>query len=114
MPYKDYKIEKLYYTITEVAEMLDIPSSTIRFWEKEFKELHPKRDSKGSRKYTPKDIEIIGRINYLVKEHGFTIEGARGRLKENEEQELDTIDLAQRLESIKGFLLNFKSNIDKL
>jgi DNA-binding transcriptional MerR regulator len=69
----DLHIEKLYYTISEVAKMFDVNASLIRFWEKEFPVLHPKKSAKGDRLFTKKDIESFRHIYHLVKEKGYTL-----------------------------------------
>src|SRR3954463_6502634 len=77
MPYKEKEIEKMYYTIGEVASMFKVNTSHIRFWSKHFDAIKPATNKKGNRLYTPADIEIIGRIYHLVKEKGFTLKGAQ-------------------------------------
>ena len=84
MPYKEKEIEKLFYSIGEIAEMLDISSSMIRFWEKEFTQLKPKKSLSGTRQYSKGDIELIKRIQHLVKQKGFTLDGAKKALQQNE------------------------------
>ena len=74
--------KKLYYSIGEVAEAFDVNTSLIRFWEKEFTVLKPKKNAKGNRLFTPEDIKYLELIYYLVKERGFTLEGAKTHLKE--------------------------------
>ena len=71
------QLTKLYYTIGEVAEMFDVNTSLIRFWEKEFSIIQPKKNRKGNRMFTPKDIENLQVIYHLLKERGYTIEGAK-------------------------------------
>jgi len=83
MPYKEREISKKYYSIGEVAEKLDLNTSLIRFWESEFEILNPKKNKKGLRKYTQKDIEIIEKIYHLLKKQGFTIDGAKKAFKRN-------------------------------
>jgi len=85
VPYKEREIEKLYYSIGEVADMLNVNKSLLRFWETEFPSLRPKKASKGNRLYTKTDIELIKKIQVLVKEKGFTIDGAKKQLKEKQE-----------------------------
>ena len=75
--------EKLYYSIGEVAEAFKVNTSLIRFWEKEFDVLQPKKNAKGNRKFTPKDIKNLELIYHLVKQRGSTLEGAKTHLKEN-------------------------------
>jgi DNA-binding transcriptional MerR regulator len=77
-------IEKVYYSIGEVAEMFDVNTSLIRFWEKEFPQLHPKKNSRGNRVYSRKDIELFTKIHHLVKDKGFTLEGAKNALRKRE------------------------------
>lgn len=83
MPYKERKIEKVYYTIGEVAEMFDVNTSLIRFWEKEFDIIKPKKNKKGNRLFTKQDIDNLHIIYHLVKERGMTLKGG----KENERQQ---------------------------
>jgi DNA-binding transcriptional MerR regulator len=83
MAYKEFKIEKLYYPIGEVAEMFDVSSSLIRYWEKEFDILKPRKNKKGNRLFTKVDIENLKIIFHLVKERGYTLEGAKQKLKDN-------------------------------
>ena len=75
--------EKRYYSIGEVAEAFDVNTSLIRFWEKEFDVLKPKKNAKGNRKFTQEDIKNLEFIYHLVKERGFTLEGAKTHLKDN-------------------------------
>ena len=75
------QLTKLYYTIGEVAEMFNVNTSLIRFWEKEFTIIQPKKNKKGNRLFTPKDILNFNKIYHLVKEQGFTLEGAKNALK---------------------------------
>ena len=73
--------EKLYYSISEVSEMFELNASTLRFWEKEFEVLKPIKNKKGNRLFTKKDIDNIAQIVDLVKQKGFTIQGAKEQLK---------------------------------
>jgi DNA-binding transcriptional MerR regulator len=81
MPYKEKTVEKLYWSIGEVATDLDVNTSLIRYWEKEFGMIRPKRTGRGDRLYTRKDIELLKRIQHLVKEQGFTLSGAKEQLR---------------------------------
>ena len=81
MAWKEKEIEKLYYTIGEVAEMLDVNTSLLRYWEKEFDILKPRKNTKGDRLFIKEDIETIKLIYHLVREKGYTLEGAQSRLK---------------------------------
>lgn len=103
--------EKRYYGIGEVARAFDVNTSLIRFWEKEFDVLQPKKNAKGNRKFTPDDIKNLELIYYLVKERGFTLEGAKAHLKENKKKTLDNFDIIKRLETVKAELLKIKDNL---
>jgi len=78
---KTFEIEKLYYSIGEVADMFEVNASLIRFWEKEFPQLQPRKNSRGNRVYSKKDLELFKKIHHLVKEKGFTLEGAKNALR---------------------------------
>jgi len=81
MPYKEKPTEKLFYKIGEVADMFAVNVSLIRFWEKEFDILKPKKNNKGNRMFTKKDVDNLTIIYHLVKERGFTLEGAKQKLR---------------------------------
>jgi len=81
MPLKDRTIERIYWTIGETADQLGVNTSLLRYWEKEFGTLRPKRTTKGDRLYTKEDIARIREIRSLLKERGFTIQGAKDQLK---------------------------------
>ena len=83
MPYKEKEIEKLYFTIGEVAQMFNVNTSHIRFWSKEFDVIRPATNKKGNRLYTQSDLENFKKIYHLVKEKGFTLKGAKSELKES-------------------------------
>ncbi|MCG2419736.1 MerR family transcriptional regulator [Aequorivita sp. F47161] len=103
--------EKLYYSIGEVAEAFSVNTSLIRFWEKEFDVLKPKKNAKGNRKFTPQDIKNLELIYHLVKERGFTLEGAKIHLKENKQKTLDQFQIIRKLESVKAELLKIKEHL---
>ncbi|WP_114491995.1 MerR family transcriptional regulator [Candidatus Ulvibacter alkanivorans] len=103
--------EKRYYSIGEVAEAFDVNTSLIRFWEKEFDALQPKKNAKGNRKFTPTDIKNLELIYHLVKERGFTLEGAKIHLKESKQKTLDTFEIIRKLEGIKSELLKIKDQL---
>lgn len=103
--------KKLYYSIGEVADAFNVNTSLIRFWEKEFDILKPKKNAKGNRKFTPEDIKNLELIYHLVKERGFTLEGAKIHLKEQKHEVLDSFDIIRKLESIKGQLLKIKEHL---
>ena len=102
---------KLYYSIGEVAKAFDVNASLIRFWDKEFDILKPKKNAKGNRKFTPEDIKNLSLIYHLVKERGFTLEGAKTHLKENQKKTLDKFEIISKLESIKNELIKFKGEL---
>ena len=83
MPYKEKEIEKLYFTIGEVAQMFNVNTSHIRFWSKEFEVIRPATNKKGNRLYTQSDLENFKKIYHLVKEKGFTLKGAKSELKDS-------------------------------
>ena len=103
--------EKRYYGIGEVAKAFSVNTSLIRFWEKEFDVLKPKKNAKGDRKFTPADIKNLELIYYLVKERGFTLEGAKTHLKENKHQTLNHFEIIRKLETVKSELLKFKEHL---
>ena len=103
--------EKLFYKIGEVAKMFDVNISAIRFWEKEFDILKPKKNKKGNRLFTPKDVKNIQVIHHLLKERGFTIEGAKKKLKENKTDTINNIEITMHLKKIKGFLVNLRKEL---
>lgn len=103
---------KLYYSIGEVAEMFDVNESLLRFWEKEFPQLSPKKGGRGVRQYRKEDIETVKLIYHLVKERGMTLPGARQRMKDNKEATLRNFEIVERLKSIREELLGMKSALD--
>lgn len=111
MPYIEKKIEKLYYSIGEVAEMFDVNTSLIRFWEKEFDVIKPKKNKKGNRFFTKDDIDNFHLIFHLVKEKGMTLTGAKKKLKENKEDTQSNFEIIKSLTEIKKLLLDIKENL---
>ena len=103
-------MDKLYYSISEVADMFGVNTSLIRYWEKEFDCLKPVKNKKGNRQFTQPDIDNIRKIYHLTKECGFTIAGAKEQLKisEIEDEKLKAIDT---LTEIKHFLQDLKETI---
>jgi DNA-binding transcriptional MerR regulator len=112
VPYKKPVIEKVFYTIGEVAEMFQVNTSHIRFWEKEFDILKPAKNKKGNRLFTNEDIENIKLIYHLVKERGMTLKGAKQKLKDNKEDTLDKHGLVVRLKAIRQMLVDIKDKMD--
>jgi DNA-binding transcriptional MerR regulator len=109
MPYKEVKVEKLYYSIGEVAKMFDVNTSLIRFWEKEFDIIKPKKNKKGNRLFTQKDIDNFHIIYHLVKEKGMTLKGAKKKMKENKEDTEHNFEIIRSLEKIKEMLTDLVS-----
>jgi len=103
--------EKRYYGIGEVARAFDVNTSLIRFWEKEFDVLQPKKNAKGNRKFTPTDIQNLELIYHLVKERGFTLEGAKLHLKENRQKSLETYEIIRKMEWVKAELIKIKEQL---
>ena len=100
--------EKLYYSIGEISEAFDVNPSLIRFWEKEFEILTPKKNIKGTRKFTAQDIDKIELIHFLVKERGFTLQGAK---KEIHSLNSSQHQIVRRLKSIREELLRIRENL---
>lgn len=103
--------EKRYYGIGEVAKAFNVNTSLIRFWEKEFDVLKPKKNAKGNRKFTPEDIKNLKFIYHLVKERGFTLEGAKTHLKEGKKQSLSNFAIISKLEDVKSQLIKIKNHL---
>ena len=103
--------EKRYYGIGEVANAFGVNTSLIRFWEKEFDVLKPKKNASGNRKFTPEDIKHLKFIYHLVKERGFTLEGAKTHLKEEKKQALSNFEIISKLENIKNQLIKIKQHL---
>jgi DNA-binding transcriptional MerR regulator len=111
MPYKEKKVEKLYYTIGEVSEMFKVNASLIRFWEKEFDIIRPKKNKKGNRFFTQQDIDNIQLIYHLVKERGLTLSGARKKIRDNREDTYNNYEVIKTLNQIKTMLLEIKDTL---
>ena len=109
MPYKETKVEKLYYSIGEVARMFQVNTSLIRFWEKEFDIIKPKKNKKGNRLFTQGDIDNFHIIYHLVKEKGMTLKGAKKKMKENKEDTEHNFEIVRSLENIKEMLMDLVS-----
>jgi DNA-binding transcriptional MerR regulator len=111
MPYKEVKVEKLYYSIGEVAAMFNVNTSLIRFWEKEFDVIRPKKNKKGNRLFTQQDIDNFHIIYHLVKEKGMTLKGAQKKIKENKEDTEHNFEIIKSLESIKDMLIEVRESL---
>ncbi|MBK8620302.1 MAG: MerR family transcriptional regulator [Saprospiraceae bacterium] len=102
--------DKLYFTIGEVSDILQIPASMIRYWENEFDVLKPHKNSKGDRRYTKSDIGKLQNIYHLVKEKGFTLDGAKKELAKNL-VEGEQNDLYSKLLELKKRLISIKDKL---
>ena len=112
MPYQDdQEITKRYYTMGEVSELFGVNASQVRFYEKEFEILQPKKNKKGNRLFTAEDVENLKIIFHLVKEKGFTLQGAKEHLKSNKEVVKENQRVIDSLESLKQFLLEVKEQL---
>lgn len=111
MPTLKKNIEKVFYTIGEVAKRYDVNVSLIRFWEKEFDILKPKKNKKGNRLFRKKDVENLDIIHHLVKERGFTLEGAKRKIKENKNETIDNVLIIKKLQEIRKFLVTLRDQL---
>ncbi|MFP4289357.1 MAG: MerR family transcriptional regulator [Bacteroidales bacterium] len=108
---KNNEIRKLYYPIGEVAAMFKVNTSLIRFWEKEFEIIKPKKNKKGNRMFTQKDVDNFHLIYNLVKERGYTLKGAQEKLKKNPQDSLKEHEILKSLQNIESFLLDIKKHL---
>ena len=108
---KEKEIEKLFYPIGDVAKMFDVSVSSIRYWEKEFDILKPKKNKKGNRMFTKKDVDNLRIIYHLTKERGFTLEGAKKKLRENKADTIDNVEIINHLKNIRQFLVEFREEL---
>ncbi len=102
---------KLYYCISEVSKHFEVAPSLLRYWETEFNTLKPKRNTKGTRFYTTKDIDEIARIYLLVKEKGYTLQGAKDKIKTDKRSVDSNVEIVEKLQSIKSFLVQLKQEL---
>ena len=103
-------MEKIYFSISEVANMLGVSQSLLRFWETEFDCIKPYKNKKGTRSYTKQDIEILRRIYYFTKECGFTLDGAKEQLKKRNYVNEKT-QIIDTLTEIRRFLVELKDEL---
>lgn len=111
MPYKERSIEKKYFAIGEVADMFDVAPSLIRFWESEFDTIKPKKNRKGNRQFTKEDIENVRLIYHLVKEKGFTLQGAKDMIKNDKGNINDNLQMIDSLVKVRSFLKELKEQL---
>lgn len=102
---------KLYYSIAEVAEYLDVAPSLLRYWEQEFHEISPKRNAKGTRFYTKEDISTLEMIHHLVKVKGFTLTGAQQHLRKSKKSLQKKMKAIHKMEEIKSFLIDLREKL---
>ena len=102
---------KRYYSIGEIAKAFDVNAYLIRFWDKEFEALKPKKNAKGNRRFTPEDVQNLKLIFNLVKERGYTLEGAKTYLKEQDQKSLGNFEIISKLEGVKNELLKIKNQL---
>ena len=111
MTFHNKENQKIFYKIGEVAKELNVNVSLIRFWEKEFDILNPKKNKKGNRLFTTKDFNNLKIIYHLVKERGFTLDGAKKKLRENKEDTTDNISIVSHLKEIRKFLVELREEL---
>lgn len=111
MPYKETPDVKLYYSIKEVAELFNVNASLVRFWEKEFDIIKPARNKKGDRLFTREDLENMKLIYHLVKERGYTLDGAKQKLKADKIQLGGQVELHESLTKVRNFLVELKETL---
>ena len=108
------ELDKKFYKIGDVSEILGIPESTLRYWETQFTIIRPRRNKKNIRYYTPQDIEIISKVYYLVKEKGLKLDAAQAQIRHNRDGVDKRFDAIEQLKGIKEQLLAFPSALDEL
>jgi len=111
MSIDEIKREKLFYSIGEVADMLGVQTSAVRYWEKEFDILRPRKNRKGNRLFTPEDLKNLKIIHHLLKEKGMTISGVKKRMKENPESLDKNLEVTRVLGNIRDMLIEMRDNI---
>ncbi len=108
------KLDKMYYRIGDVAEVLGVPASTLRFWEKEFTIIKPKRNAKNVRLYTPKDIETIKMIYYLVKDKGLKLNAAQDEIRRNRDGVDKRFEVVEKLRHVKAELQGLQKALNSI
>tara|TARA_Y100000746_G_C15461831_1_gene431870 strand:- start:1871 stop:2206 length:336 start_codon:yes stop_codon:yes gene_type:complete len=111
MPKIKTEITKLFYSIGEVADRYKVNVSLIRYWEKEFDILNPKKNKKGNRLFTEKDIKNLDIIYHLVKERNFTLKGAKKKLRENKNDTINNIEIINKLKEVRQFLVDLRNKL---
>ncbi|MBC7451960.1 MAG: MerR family transcriptional regulator [Cytophagales bacterium] len=113
MPYKEKDIEKKYFSIGQVSTMFKVAPSLIRFWETEFDLIQPQKNRRGNRQFTKEDIENIRLIYNLVKERGYTLQGAKEMLKGDRHKSKDKLEVLESLQRVRAFLADLKKQLDE-
>ncbi len=111
MPYKERDINKMYYTMGEVAAMFDVNQSLLRYYEKEFDILQPKKNKKGNRYFTAEDVENLKIIFHLIRDKGYTLNGAKDHLKGNLDTAKDQQSVLSALENLRSFLIEVRDQL---
>jgi len=111
MNFEDLEPERRYFTITELAKNLALNHSALRFWEKEFKQLKPRKNGKGDRLYTHDDIQLVRYIHFLLKTKGYTIDGAKKIIAANQGKPQTSFQLIERLKKVQFFLKELKNQL---
>jgi len=111
MNYEESQIEKVYYKIGEAAKILNVPVSTVRFWENEFSILKPMKNKKGNRLFTPQDLKNLKIIHRLIKEEGMTLSGVKKRMSGKFDETNYKFEITESLKKIKSILLDIRDNI---
>ena len=111
IPEDEILFKKQYYSIGEVSSMFQLNTSLLRYWETEFDILKPRKNRKGDRHFRPEDIKNLYLIHHLLRQRKYTIEGAKDYLKKNKSKAQQNFELIQRLEKLKGFLLELKAGL---
>lgn len=112
MSYQEKQIEKKYYSIGEVAKELDVNTSQIRFWESEFDIISPQKNRSGKRKFTREDIDKIKLVYHLVKEKGYTLQGAKTILKNGSQSAQNQLEMIEALREVRSFLVDLKQKLE--
>ena len=105
------KLTKLYYSIGEVADMFDVSASLIRYWESEFDYLKPQKNSKGDRRFTKQNVDQLNLIYHLVKEKGYTLDGAKRELKDIRKSQQQKNQLIKKLKAVRKGLEKLKKDL---
>ena len=111
VPSAEELAKKLYYPIGEVAVWFNVNTSLIRYWEKEFKQLQPRKTRKGDRLFRAQDVEFLKQIYYLLREKKYSIDGAKTYLKNNKKKAEKDLALLNSLKNIKSFLVSLKESL---